>query len=38
LKSFHFFSFSYFENEALFSIAILLKGFLVKQNGQWLLA
>jgi hypothetical protein len=25
------------ENEALFSIAILFKGFLVKQNGQWLL-
>jgi hypothetical protein len=28
---------SYFDNEALFSILILLKGFLVKQNGQWLL-
>jgi hypothetical protein len=31
-----FLSFSYFDNEALFSIK--LKGFLVKQNGQWLLA
>jgi hypothetical protein len=31
-------SFSYFENEALFSIAILLRGFFVKQNGKWLLA
>jgi hypothetical protein len=32
------FLFSYFEIEALFIIAILLKGFLVTQNSQWLLA
>jgi hypothetical protein len=31
-----FLSFSYFDNEALFSFK--LKGFLVKQNGQRLLA
>jgi hypothetical protein len=30
--------FSYFETKTLFIIAILLIGFFVKQNGQWLLA
>jgi hypothetical protein len=38
IQNFNFINFSYFDNEALFSIAILLKGFLVIQNGQWLLA
>jgi hypothetical protein len=35
-KNFISFLLLYFENMALLSIANLLKGFLVKQNGQWL--